>query len=228
MIYVTGDTHGYLDIHKLGGSQFSKGRQLTKDDYVIILGDFGLLWAHNRTKQEQYWLDWLSDKPWTTLVIDGNHENHTLLDDLELDSKFGSIVGCVSRDIYHLQRGEVYEIDGTSVFIMGGATSTDKAWRTEGVSWWPRELPSRDEVEYAMTNLDIWDWDVDYVLTHTAPRIIIENHFGYRDQPDYLTKFLDVVYGKCRYKHWYFGHFHKDCVVGDRITSVYQDIYKLG
>ena len=45
---------------------------MTKNDYVIIAGDFGI-W--NDTKQERYNLDWLEDKPFTTLFVDGNHSN---------------------------------------------------------------------------------------------------------------------------------------------------------
>lgn len=26
------------------------------------------------SNEEKYWLDWLGDRPWTTLFVDGNHE----------------------------------------------------------------------------------------------------------------------------------------------------------
>ena len=43
MIYVTGDTHADIDIHKFNSSNLkSKNISFKKDDYVIILGDFGL------------------------------------------------------------------------------------------------------------------------------------------------------------------------------------------
>jgi hypothetical protein len=44
MIYVTGDTHGRKDIDKLYASCFPEGQTLTREDYVIICGDFGALW----------------------------------------------------------------------------------------------------------------------------------------------------------------------------------------
>lgn len=37
-------------------------------------GDFGGVW--NGSPEENYWLDWLEDKPFTTLFISGNHENY--------------------------------------------------------------------------------------------------------------------------------------------------------
>ena len=36
MIYITGDTHGEIDISKLASKNFPRGNSLTKDDYVII------------------------------------------------------------------------------------------------------------------------------------------------------------------------------------------------
>jgi len=38
-VYVTGDTHGHWDIKKLNSKNFPEGNSLTKNDYVIILGD---------------------------------------------------------------------------------------------------------------------------------------------------------------------------------------------
>lgn len=73
MIYLTGDTHAHIDIHKLCKSNFDDSA-LTKKDYLIILGDFGLVWNNPPTPEERYWLNWLNDKNYTTLFIDGNHE----------------------------------------------------------------------------------------------------------------------------------------------------------
>ena len=46
---------------------------MNKDDYVIICGDFGY-W--DESKEQKYWLKWLDGKPFTTLWVDGNHENY--------------------------------------------------------------------------------------------------------------------------------------------------------
>ena len=43
-IFITGDTHGENDIGKLNTRLFPIQKQLTKDDYVIIVGDFGACW----------------------------------------------------------------------------------------------------------------------------------------------------------------------------------------
>ena len=78
-IFVTGDVHG---VAEYGASRFSSrvwplGRTLTRDDVVIVAGDFGFIWSGSNT--DKYWLDWFESKPWTTCFVDGNHENHHLL-----------------------------------------------------------------------------------------------------------------------------------------------------
>ena len=68
-IYVVGDTHGDIDLYKLNSKFFREGKKLTKDDYVIICGDFGAVW--NNSKSDRYLQRWYNEKPWTTLFVDG-------------------------------------------------------------------------------------------------------------------------------------------------------------
>ena len=71
MIYATGDTHGGW-MHRLNMASFPEQKDMKKDDYVIILGDFGL-WDDSRRERQA--LDWLEGRSFTTLFVDGNHEN---------------------------------------------------------------------------------------------------------------------------------------------------------
>lgn len=41
-IFVTGDCHG--NVRKFNNSSFPEQKELTKNDTVIICGDFGLVW----------------------------------------------------------------------------------------------------------------------------------------------------------------------------------------
>lgn len=100
MIYVTGDTHANIDISKLNIDKFPQQKDLTKNDYLIICGDFGLVWDGSR--REMWWQDWLSDKNFTTLWVDGNHENFDILYEFPLIDKFGGKVREIAPDIYHL------------------------------------------------------------------------------------------------------------------------------
>ncbi len=54
------------------------------NNYVVICGYFGGVWETCRTRAEEprnerYGLDWLNDKPFTTLIIPGNYENYDRL-----------------------------------------------------------------------------------------------------------------------------------------------------
>ena len=76
-LFITGDLHGQLEVKRLNSKNWPLGRSLTKEDILIIAGDFGLTFFGDET--ENFWLDWLEKKPWTTLFIDGNHDNFPLL-----------------------------------------------------------------------------------------------------------------------------------------------------
>lgn len=91
-VYVTGDVHGRAEY---GASRFAfkswpLGRTLTRDDVVIVAGDFGFVW--DGSNAERYWLDWFESKPWTTCFVDGNHENHHALAELPVREWSGGLV----------------------------------------------------------------------------------------------------------------------------------------
>ena len=123
MIYFTGDTHG--DFRRFNTEFFPEGKNCTKDDFVIILGDFGGVWKPEEDGSERYWLDWLEKKPWTTLFIDGNHENHARLGAMPVEEWCGGKVHKVRPSVIHLMRGQVFQIGGYSMFSFGGASSHD-------------------------------------------------------------------------------------------------------
>ena len=173
-IYVTGDVHGRAEY---GSSRFAfknwpLGRTLTRDDAVIVAGDFGFVW--DGSNAEKYWLDWFESKPWTTCFVDGNHENHRMLAELPVREWSGGLVHEARPHVLHLMRGEVFDIGGLTVLAMGGAASNDRQCRREGRSWWPEEMPSEEEMERCRASLDLVGWKVDYVVTHEAPAALAE------------------------------------------------------
>ena len=214
MIYITGDTHREIDYSKLNTHYFPEQKTMDPDkDFVIILGDFGGIW--DGSVGDAYILKtFYNNRNFTTLFVDGNHENHDLLDKYPVQEWNGGKVHIISDRVIHLMRGQVYNIQGTTFFTMGGAESTDKFWRKEGISWWAREMPSDEEYEEALRNLEKVDFDVDVVLTHCAPEGYIgKNMSAVVDRSvNKLTKFLDSLITEhgLRFKHWYFGHYHRD------------------
>lgn len=243
MIFVTGDTHGSMDIHKLSANNWELGKQLTKNDYLIILGDFGMIWSNPQTADEKYWLNWLNDKPWTTLFVDGNHDNHELLQSeyiTPVDTKkyhpvniFNGIVGQIENySVYHLRRGYVYSIDNKKIFVMGGASSVDKATRIDGKSWWKDEIPTYQVFDFGLNNLEHNNNLVDYVLTHTCSDIILKElcvrlHMPlFNDRIDAVSQYLNVINEIVSYENHYCGHFHTDTSI-NKTTFVYDKILQL-
>lgn len=219
MVYLTGDTHGVID------ERFSE-IDFKKNDYIIIAGDFGFLWKAERDTKETADLMSLKALKATILFIDGNHENFERLYSLPEEKFFGSKVGVVDEGIYHLIRGNLYEIDGRTFFTMGGGLSIDKALRIEGISYWKEEIPSQEEFDYALKKLNSVDYNVDYVLTHVAPtsiKRILLNSYG---RKDITEDFLEYVSLNLKFKLWFFGHYHIERELG-KFIALYKNWYSI-
>ncbi len=230
-IFVTGDIHASYDIHKLMQSRFD-ATSLTKDDYVIICGDFGLVW--HGSEEEAYWIRWLDSRPFTTLFIDGNHEGFKLLNSLPTEQWHGGTVHRVSESVLHLMRGEVFAIDDKKIFAMGGAASSayDIEHRKAGISWFPEEVPNEEERSHAEASLEANDWNVDIVLTHCAPTSAESTLNNVTDRlelhpMDEYTNWLESLKEKLSYNAWFCGHYHVDAALGNKKQALYQHIIKL-
>ncbi len=229
MIFVTGDIHGEVEWNKLNAIKDGPMKGCGKNDYLIVCGDFGLVWYNNqknRTYEKQ--LKWLEKCPFTVLFVDGNHENHELLNSFPVEEWNGGKIHRIGKAI-HLMRGQVFTIEGKKFFTMGGAASHDiwdgilepeedqkiKEWWAEGkafrinhLTWWKEEMPSAEEYAEAWKNLEANNFEVDYIITHCANNIELAM-MGYSD-PDELTTFLTKVCNKVQYQHHYFGHYHRE------------------
>lgn len=225
MIYITGDTHCPTDMHKLNTKHFNS-KNLTKDDYVIICGDAGFVW-HGTDNEDLYWQKWLAKKPWTTLFVDGNHENHDSLDAMSVEEWNGGKIHRINDSILHLMRGQVYNINNKTIFTMGGAESIDKGYRKNGIGWWAREMPSESEYTEAINNLKKHNNTVDYIITHCAP-CEIQACLGYHDH-NQLNEFLSSIMASVDFKQWFCGHYHTDetSAMDNRFELVYDYIHNI-
>ena len=198
---------------------------MTKHDFVIVCGDFGGVW--NGDNEEKYWQKWLHNRNFTTLFADGNHENHHMLNEYPVEVFCGGKVHKINHSIYHLMRGEIYTLDEKKLFVMGGASSHDKEFRTENVSWWAEELPSDDEYENAIYNLTTHGWNVDYIVSHCcadSTQAKISRYFSH----DKLTNFFEhIIKADCTYSKWYFGHYHYDVDIDEKHICLYNRVIKL-
>jgi hypothetical protein len=226
MIYLAGDTHGGLDIGKLSTIT------ATKKDYLIILGDFGVLWSDKPNERELSLLSFYNKQPYTTLFLDGNHENHSRLASYPVEEWHGGKIHRITNSVYHLMRGQVFVIEGLKFFTFGGALSIDKNMRVENISWWPQEIPNYAEVEEGLKNLENNQYNVDYVLTHTCPTKLINKMLNFYSviYEDPTNEILDGFLELTQFNHWFFGHWHLDRHFkkpDEKFTCLYNDIITL-
>lgn len=231
MIYITGDIHG--DPRRFNTDSFPEQKEMTRDDFVIILGDFGLIWNNKQTRQEKYWLDWLNDKPFTTLFIDGNHDNFPALNNMFEEVDFhGGRAHKIRSNVYHLIRGYVFELCDKKIFAFGGASSHDiqdgildpndyaneddfrkiynqwnkqnKMFRVRGVSWWDEELPSEEEMQRGILSLEQCGNEVDFIISHCCPQQVAALFSQGLYKPDILTYYFDDIMQRAKFTRWFF------------------------
>ena len=123
MIYLTGDTHAEFE-HRFNMDNFPEQKEMTRDDYVIICGDFGGVWdVGGESKNEKHWLDWFESRSYTLLFVDGNHENFDRLNDYSVKEWHGGKIHEIRPHVLHLIRGEIFEIDGKEICTFVGGSS---------------------------------------------------------------------------------------------------------
>lgn len=250
VIYVTGDCH--QNFERFNNSIFPEQNEMSKDDYVIILGDFGGVWNRdNENNEETMLMDWLDCKSYTTLFIDGNHENFDRLNAYPVEEWHGGKVHMIRPSVIHLMRGQIFDIDGASFFAFGGASSHDVdggilepddpdfkkkrkelnkgilPYRINHISWWKEELPSQEELEEGRRNLSEHGNSVDFILTHccsSSTQALLGRGLY---KTDIETKYLEEIKQTVKYKKWLFGHYHDNKNVSADEILLYEQIIRI-
>ena len=253
-VWITGDIHG--NPVRLSTDSFYEQKEFSgnKDENIVIIcGDFGLVWSRDgENKKEKYWLDWLEQKPFITVFVDGNHDNMPRLDSYPIKEWNGGFVNEIRSHVLRLRRGEVFTIEDKKFFAFGGASShdisdgildyEDKDWkdkakvlekqgkymyRVKGLSWWAEELPSQDEMDNGIINLQKENNKVDYVITHSpsASVIALLGHGLY--EQDILTHYLEEIRQLTEYKRWFMGHMHVNKAINDKDILLYEQIIRV-
>ncbi|MDO4325357.1 MAG: metallophosphoesterase family protein [bacterium] len=246
MIYITGDCHG--EYRRFNRQVFPEQREMTRNDYVMVCGDFGY-W--DTSKEQEWWRYWLSQRSFTLLWVDGNHENYDMLAELPVEEWHGGNVQYIAPNVIHLMRGQVYEIEGLKFFTFGGARSHDiqdgildpeapdfkekyrkliKAralFRVKHLSWWEEEMPDEAEFEEGRKNLARNDWQVDFIVTHCTASSTQAMFGTGLFQPDKLTAYLEEIKQTCQYRKWFFGHYHDNRNVTEKDIMLYEQIIRI-
>ncbi|MBE6824145.1 MAG: hypothetical protein E7513_02240 [Ruminococcaceae bacterium] len=219
MIYITGDVHG--DLSDLDSRNIGK---LKKNDTLIITGDFGFIW--DNSKNELKTLKKLSKKKFLILFVEGVHENFDLLNQYENVELFGSKAKKIADNIYCLNRGEIYTIEDKSIFCLGGGDVDDPIEKIDNDPLGSISMPTDEELQYAVDNLQKNKRKVDVIITHEAPasvKRLIRRDSNIND----LNMFLDTLLHNVKYKNWYFGSLHTDRVLSNNLCCVWQNVIKL-
>lgn len=106
--------------------------------------------------------------------------------------------------------------DGTHLdnrfFCLGGATSIDRAWRTEGIDWWPDEQLSYEELQKQIDRYT--EIKPDIVITHECPQSVADQilrTFNMAKLNDFsrTREALERMFYSHQPKYWVFGHWHQ-------------------
>lgn len=250
MIYITGDCHGEWD--RFSVENFPEQREMTRDDFVIVCGDFGI-W--DNSPRERWWLDWFGKKNFTLLFCDGNHENFDQLEGYEVVAFHGGRAHRLRENVYHLMRGYVFDLCGKSFFVFGGARSHDiqdgileagdfsspakmraafrrrrasgQKVRINHESWWAQEMPTRAEMDFGMESLGAVGNQVDFVVSHCAPQEIASLILQEEREPDPLTQYFDTLAGRVSFSKWFFGHYHDNRNILGKYVLLYEQIIRI-
>ena len=218
MVYITGDFHGDLTRFK-----DKKIKKLKKNDYLIICGDFGFIWSNS--KMEERMLKWIGKRKFTTLFIEGTHDNIDKINSYSVCEFLGGKAHNIYGNLYHLMRGEIYNIEGKKYLTFGGGESKDADCRIEGESWWCGEIPSEADINYTLSNLEKNNNSVDYIITHQAPSKIEFTLNGDSLPDNCVGAFLDTILATAKFKRWYFGSYHIDRFIPKSYLSLYNRVF---
>lgn len=203
--------------------------QTSKDDVLIILGDAGI--NYYDPEQDERKKKYLESLPITIFAIHGNHEMRpqTIPTYHEADWNGGKVY--MEDDYPHIlfaKDAELYKLNGLFTFVVGGAYSVDKNYRLlHGLAWWPDEQPSDEIKRQVEEKLEGMDWEVDVVLTHTAPlkyepTEVFLPMINQSTVDKSTEQWLDSIEEQLYYDRWYCGHYHTAKKI-EKIQFMYND-----
>ncbi len=220
MIYITGDIHG--DTERLSKTELS---MLDKGDTLIVCGDFGLIW-NNDLKETQF-LNRLEKRKYNICFIDGTHENFNILNDMPVAIWNGGRVHKVRSNVFHLMRGQVYEIENKKIFTMGGGEDPEFDLHESDDQVIRKEIPTSQEMLTGVSNLEKHAYKVDYVITHEPPakiRDFLRLSENKTLRVTALGAYFDELSQQTEFSKWYFGSMHSDKFITDKYTALFKNI----
>jgi hypothetical protein len=204
-------------------------RRLKKGDTLLVCGDFGFLW--DGSKAEQSMLKKLGKSKYSIGFIDGVHENFELLSQYPAAAWNGGMARQISGNLYHLMRGEIYTIEGKTIFAMGGGVSPDDNFRELDENRMRWEIPSRTELDHAASSIEKTHGQMDYIITHEPP-MKIKAFLQLKMQSNTaevtgLNSFFEEIGRCCEFRRWFFGSMHVDKTISTTHVAVFRKVIRL-
>lgn len=220
MIYFTGDIHG--DPERLSKTELS---MLDKNDTLIVCGDFGFIW-NNDIKETQF-LNRLEKRKYNICFIDGTHENFNVLNDMPVAMWNGGRVHKIRSNVFHLMRGQTFEIENKVIFTMGGGEDPEFDLHENDDLAPRKEIPTSQEMLNGVSNLEKYSYKVDYIITHEPPakiRDFLKLSENKTLRVTALGAYFDELSQQCEFSKWYFGSLHSDKFIADKYISLFKNI----
>lgn len=180
---VIGDVHG----------KFSRYREIIRDvPFSIQVGDMGVGFInHGGIPSANPPFDAMSQG--RHLFLRGNHDSPS----------------ACRKHRYWITDGSM--VDG-KIFCLGGAVSIDRAYRTQGLDWWPDEECSYEELQrhidtYATVKPDV-------VISHECPESVADEIMARHNMQKIADgsrtrQALQAMLEIHQPRQWYFGHWHR-------------------
>lgn len=205
-LIICGDIHRKLKelVQKLEKFDISKAS-------LVVCGDFGAGFGGKETMDKLYeeCKSSLEEHEITIYAIRGNHDDPKFFKDPE---KYDY------PRLEFLKDHSLYEIEGRTIYTIGGANSIDYEWRQEwnkekgdeeNKVWWEDEDIVRVPVEKIPTKT------VDILVTHEAPLVFspIPTRLDGCSTEVYekilsSRTYLNSVLKEMNVKYWFYGHYH--------------------
>ncbi len=209
MIFVVGDIHGQHEVLQ------KMNRFCTPDDIIIQVGDFSTN-VNTKAIYEQLYPPVVAK----VLYIDGNHEDHDLIDTWPKDGPYE-----VAKNLFYVPRGTVLTLEGFRIGFLGGAESIDKYRRNkegEAKTWWAQEGIRQEDVDRLVQNAG--GVDLDVLITHAPPNsakmglfpMVDTEHWGLPSNwTDQSCQLVDVAMVLTNPKKVFCGHMHKSVKINN-------------
>lgn len=215
-IYILGDTHGSL-------KTIVEWNKNNRNSLLIHVGDIGLDIFNLTLTAEK-----LSKNNNTMYVVAGNHDLLELFDGRELGK---------NKSVKLLSRYATEIINNERYVFVGGGTSLDRHYRRQFNKFHPdKENWFREDEAVQYCNEIESLYQIDVLITHTAPRRFVPNLNPFflqaflKDDPqlqedlDREDLVMNQYYTAAKYrgvKDYFFGHFHRHNVMYDEKTRIH-------